>query len=72
MSTNGFNGFAVAQLFQGVDRLVAELERPLDDGGADEAVANGLQRLFFLVEDDQDQFVLGLEARTASAMHGLL
>src|SRR4051812_4296582 len=39
------NGLAVAHVLERLHRLIAELERPLDDRGEDRPVLNRLQRL---------------------------
>src|SRR5450432_334073 len=58
--------FAVADVLERLDRLVAELEGPLHDGGGDEAVAHRLEGLLFLVEHHQDRLVLA-----AGGAHGV-
>src|SRR4051812_39181469 len=53
----GRDGLAVAHVLERLHRLIAELERALDDGGEDRPVLDGLQRLLFLVERDDERLL---------------
>src|SRR4051812_22926535 len=62
------DGLAVAHILERLHRLVAELERALDDRRIDRAVLDRLQRLLFLVEGD-DQRLLRARRRLDRVHH---